>query len=948
MANEQACYTVVQDDGSEVPSSQEMRSALEKGSDELKIETLRKIIITTLNGNDQPNVLMPIIQFILPSKNKQLKKLLHFYWEVCRKKDEQGKLRQEMILVCNAIRNDLQHPNEYIRGATLRFLQKIKEPELLEPLIPSCRTCLEHRHSYVRKNAVFAIMTIYQSFEHLIPDAAELIQTFLAAESDMTCKRNAFVFLVNHATPKAVEYTLSVYDQIGSFDELLQLAIIELVRKDCKTDTANRPRYIRLIFELLNAPSHSVKYDAAMTLTTLTQNPAAVKAAATALVELVSKESDNNVKLIAMDRVEALRAKHEHVIDGLAMDILRVLTSSDMEVRRKAVKIALNMVTSRNVQEVVLFLKKQLTKTLEGEYEKNVEYRQLLIQSIHICAIKFSEVAASVVHAMMEFLGDSNNSAAVDVIAFVREVVEKFPDLRLSITERLLQSIPEIKSGKVFRGALWIVGEYCSGPDDIREAFSQIRRAIGEVPILAAEQRLLDAVSGEGETEEPLVKTGGAPKVLEDGTYATETALSSAAAARLEAVKKASKPPLRALLLNGDFYTGAVLASTLSKLVLRFNQANTDTQQANALRAEAMLIMTSIIRVGQSKFVTVPIDEDSQERVMGCIRVLSEMTLNKTVNEIFLLDTKAAYAKMVATEEKKAQEKREKESKTSAVQVDDVMSFRQFNKKGLADSADDYEMDVSRATGSNDVNDDVASNLNSVVQLTGFSDPVYAEAYVKVHGFDILLDVLIVNQTATTMQNLCLEFATLGDLKLVERPSTHTLGPHSFHSIKTSIKVSSTESGVIFGNIIWESGTTETCVVLSDIHVDIMDYIKPATCTEHQFRSMWTEFEWENRVNVTTDILDLRAYLAHLMKSTNMACLTPDAALSGECDFLSANLYARSVFGEDALANLSIEKVEGTGTIQGHVRIRSKTQGIALSLGDKITLSQKDGQKAST
>lgn len=42
----------------------------------------------------------------------------------------------------NAIRNDLQHPNEYIRGATLRFLQKIREPELLEPLIPTCRSCL--------------------------------------------------------------------------------------------------------------------------------------------------------------------------------------------------------------------------------------------------------------------------------------------------------------------------------------------------------------------------------------------------------------------------------------------------------------------------------------------------------------------------------------------------------------------------------------------------------------------------------------------------------------------------------------------------------------------------------------------------------------------------------------------------------------------------------------
>ena len=41
--------------------------------------------------------------------------------------------------------------------------------------------------------------------------------------------------------------------------------------------------------------------------------------------------------------------------------------------------------------------------------------------------------------------------------------------------------------------------------------------------------------------------------------------------------------------------------------------------------------------------------------------------------------------------------------------------------------------------------------------------------------------------------------------------------------------------------------------------------------------------------------------------------------------------------GEDALANLSIERTEA-GTITGHVRIRSKTQGIALSLGDRITM----------
>jgi coatomer subunit beta len=84
---------------------------------------------------------------------------------------------------------------------------------------------------------------------------------------------------------------------------------------------------------------------------------------------------------------------------------------------------------------------------------------------------------------------------------------------------------------------------------------------------------------------------------------------------------------------------------------------------------------------------------------------------------------------------------------------------------------------------------------------------------------------------------------------------------------------------------------------------------------------------------------DLREYLAHILKSTNMACLTPSHSLEGECGILAANLYAKSIFGEDALANICLE-LEGT-MICGHIRIRSKTQGIALSLGDKINVSQK-------
>ena len=95
------------------------------------------------------------------------------------------------------------------------------------------------------------------------------------------------------------------------------------------------------------------------------------------------------------------------------------------------------------------------------------------------------------------------------------------------------------------------------------------------------------------------------------------------------------------------------------------------------------------------------------------------------------------------------------------------------------------------------------SKLNKVTQLTGFSDPVYAEAYVNVNQYDIVLDVLIVNQTSDTLQNCTLELATLGDLKLVEKPSPIILAPHDFANIRASVKVASTENGIIFGNIVY-------------------------------------------------------------------------------------------------------------------------------------------------
>lgn len=51
-----------------------------------------------------------------------------------------------------------------------------------------------------------------------------------------------------------------------------------------------------------------------------------------------------------------------------------------------------------------------------------------------------------------------------------------------------------------------------------------------------------------------------------------------------------------------------------------------------------------------------------------------------------------------------------------------------------------------RATGVLDSKDDLMSKLSRIVQLTGFSDSVYAEAVVNVHQYDILMGMLTVTR----------------------------------------------------------------------------------------------------------------------------------------------------------------------------------------------------------
>lgn len=911
----------------------ELKEILEKGNPAEKVDALKKMILLQLNGEPQNQLIMTVIKYIVPQDDHTLKKLLLYFWEVVEKTDGAGRLLPEMILLCSFLRSDLQHPNEYIRGITLRFLCKMKEKDILEPLVSSVVANLTHRVTYVRRSAVLAVHAIYAKFPQLLVDAPELVEKFLMDENDVCARRNAFAMLVACAQDKAVRYLTSFRESndMSEAGDLFQLAVVDFIKHMIQINPHEKVKYVPVLFSVLQSKSPAVLYQCAATLLTLSASPTAIRHATQTFIQLLTAHSDNNVRLIVLDRLKDVRNAYPEVLQESLMDILRALATGSVDLRRQIVQLSLDLVNQKNIESFVQFMKKELVRSQNedeiGDATEQQEYRQWIVKAIHTTVMKYTFAAASVVPVMMDYICEPGASS-YDVILFIREVMQTQPHLRQDLLSKLIGFFPMITSPKVLRTVIWLFGVHCKTSEQIAHIVEQLKQALSPFPLTP--NQAAKATSDDGPS------TIATTTVREDGTYVMSITMVD----KRTELERSDLAGLRAQIVGGDYFLAAALAGTLSKLVVQVSKTG-GTSVRNAVQSDALEIMHELIRFGTSAAAPTPLDDDSHERIRLAI------TVTQNPNNDFLAsivdDSFEAYGSLHVTTTAASAEAEAAEQQVQLGRVDQPLVFTQLSRGKNAvyefeATADDLGNAV--ANESIEKEDNFLGKLQRVIPLSGFNDPVYCEATVTVHQFDVLVEWQLINQTNDTLQNLTVELSAVGDMKLCERPQAHSIPPHGCINIRSSLKVSSTETGVIFGNVLYDApGTDRGCVILNEIHVDIMDYIKPAKCSIADFRSMWNAFEWENKITVNTELTDLREFVSRIVEETNMQPLEPFPT-GEDCGYLSSSLHARSVFGEDALANVSLE-VTDEGKIEGVVRIRSKTQAIALGLGEKVNLKQK-------
>jgi coatomer subunit beta len=144
------------------------------------------------------------------------------------------------------------------------------------------------------------------------------------------------------------------------------------------------------------------------------------------------------------------------------MDILRALSSPNIDICKKTLTLAIDLVGPRNIEEVMQVLKREVVRAQESDLEHGDEYKSLLIQAIHRCATRYAEVADSVVLNLLDFLA---GDGGYDVLQCVKSIVEQYPKFRPAIIRKIIDNFDEITSPEALRVALWILGEYSDTPD---------------------------------------------------------------------------------------------------------------------------------------------------------------------------------------------------------------------------------------------------------------------------------------------------------------------------------------------------------------------------------------------------------------------------------------------------------------------------------------------------
>lgn len=435
---------------------------------------------------------------------------------------------------------------------------------------------------------------------------------------------------------------------------------------------------------------------------------------------------------------------------------------------------------------------------------------------------------------------------------------------------------------------LHLIGEKADARE-ISHVADLIRKEVGPLPLTADEVEVPDA---------PSVLSSKAV-VLTDGSYKTVI--------QRTAQEGRQEKWLRRNLVRHS-RVGGMLARTLGKLLFKLKG---NAALYNREAAPSMLILCGLLRLYRSEDGLK--DHSHMETITHFLRSMA--------------DPQKLSASMFAREPVLRREALARQRLVKP--FDEFLTFRQLQ-------GSDYFLEVEDETTAAPEPEQAGflGRLHGLVQLTGYNDVVYSEAFVSISKCEVRVEVLMVNRRNKPLLSAAFEFISTAEHKVLERTPGQVLKPLQSGRAVVVLKFGDMSFGLIHGTFSYENsrGVEEAYLYTAPIELNIIDYVHPHPLALPEFVQKWQKYEWENKTTVTFPSSLHRPTLARLVARLK-------AYVVSESDpanplFQVINLYARSLTDSDFVCCLAVHR--GPATTEARLKLRSESKGLVDAIGKEI------------
>ena len=534
---EKPCYLYIDEE----PLSS-YRDVLKKISSKVipdKQEALQTVLGSMVNDDNYPEDLMiNVIHHLTIVDDIKIKKMLFLFWEVIDKHKPDGTMKDEIILLCNGIRKDLDSPNEYIRGRTLRLLTKLPYKEILENVKAAVFDNIKHVHPYVRSNAIMCVLSFIDNFGvDIVPDSLpDDLKEIILKDTDTATRRNAYVLYSRISPMESLSLTQEIMEnnEISELGDLFALCIVENLRKLNKIFPQKSSNFIHLLLELSVHKSHSVLFEIGSLLLEISSNPNVVSSAVNILCSLLHEERDNNTLIIILKKLYNIKNRHGEILQEQILTFANLINLNyAVELRNLSFKLIDELITESTITQVFdkfMNIFTQLNSVNESEF--TIELKSSMLKCMLKNIIKFPKIDKMYILFVLEknitFKKDklfvySQISTIKQLFTVYNKSEDENSILILNeMLKKIIKLFEEIDQYEIMETCIWILANYSKDVPLLQQSFDLILKNLGDLNFEFLEEELtLEKMDSDIINNDSAKRTVTKTVILPDGTYGT-------------------------------------------------------------------------------------------------------------------------------------------------------------------------------------------------------------------------------------------------------------------------------------------------------------------------------------------------------------------------------------------------------------------------------------------